>query len=385
MTQSRPEVKAWKGLTNTVDPLRRDLSWLTQADNVNITQTGSVVRMQGYAQRTSNYAIAGAYATKDLQRLYVIDAGELREMQDGYGYKVLRTGLSSNRYYFTEVNGVVYYANGTDYGMIDGQAWRWGIEAPVAPILTPQSGSLKAGTYHVCCTYSDERGIESGSGEVESITVGDGSAIAIQAPTQDGLETNVYITYRDGTVYYRLGTGQNHLYNGQPLYEELRFWLLNPPRGTIPEVFQGTMYLAESYPEHDQTVIWRSLPLHFHHFDPGSEGIVVPGQVRMLKATQEVLLIGTDRAVYAFNGEALVQLANYGVAPGYHAAEHDGQVYFWTLRGLCVAMPFRNLTQDTVSVAPGESAGAMVVAGDGYLRYVVAMQKGGVPYNVRKQ
>ena len=58
------------------DPLRLGLSWLTKADNVNITDTGAIVKRTGYTLAgTGGYS--GAYSTLDFSRAYFVKGGNL--------------------------------------------------------------------------------------------------------------------------------------------------------------------------------------------------------------------------------------------------------------------------------------------------------------------
>lgn len=387
--RSSPKTKTFRGLNNVSDPLRLGLSWQEQADNVNITNRNAVTSCDGYTQRVAGSAVTGSYTTEDLQRFYVVDSGALKQINSDLSTQTLVSGLSAAPMYFTEVNGQVFFTNGVDRGMIDdGQAKNWGIQAPGAPHLALGTGVLNAGTVSVCCTFSDPSGLESGSGDVAVIDVTAKSSVAITAiPQLSGFTTNVYVTAPNGAVYMQLsaGAGTSVSYNASPdtLGMELPFWNMDPPRGTIPAYWGGAMHIAEPILEADMTVIWESNALGYHHFDLGDDAIIVPGTVYILKGTSGGLLIGTERKIYLFNGAELKVLADYGVVPGYNATIYQGAVYLWTLRGLCVAPDFKNLTQDTLYVAPGTKAGAAVIEKDGLRRYVVALQKGGTPYNSR--
>jgi hypothetical protein len=99
------------------------------------------------------------------------------------------------------------------------------------------------------------------------------------------------------------------------------------------------------------------------------------------RGVADALIICTDREIHSWDEDQLVKLASYGSVPGHHMAPVHGKVYFWTKRGLCRALPFENLTESTVSVPPGLSAGASVIEKDGTRRYVVALHKGGDAYN----
>lgn len=388
----REPQNTFRGLNNVTDEMRLTKGWLTRADNINITPTQAVERMNGFTRASTNFAITGAYATRDFSRLYLVDAGELRRMNVDMTYTVLRTGLSAAKMHFTEVNGVVYFANGIDFGIIDNiGAQPWGIAPPAAPLAAASTGGqLAAGFYQVTCTLTDARGMESGNGDVHVMVIAAaGGRIALSAiPQVAGYTTNVYATACNGTVFFLLASSAGvsaTFFSVAQLGEELPFWGLSGPRGVIPAIYDGSIYLAEPFPEFDQTVIWCTLPLHYHHFNFSKEApITVPGTVRMLRETRgspNFLIIGTERAIYSWNGDELVQEADYGVVPGWHASQINGGLYFWSTRNLCRAMPFRNLTEKTISVAPGVSAGAMVIEDDGARRYVVALQAGGEAFN----
>jgi len=160
--------------------------------------------------------------------------------------------------------------------------------------------------------------------------------------------------------------------------------LLDPlPLGTdVIQAWKGRIYAAQYMPTESQSVIWFSQPLGFHLFALDKDFIVVPGRVLMLAPHDDALLIGTDQVIYAY-ADSLAELAPYGVVPGQHWSEDKKQVFFWTTRGLCSALPFVNHTEEHVSVAPGVRAGGAVLKTDGQRRYVVAIQQGNVAYNSR--
>jgi len=397
----RLAAKTFLGLNNVTDKLRlKNIGWLTQADNVIVTPAQALTRAKGHTRSTTNTALYGAYATKDMKRLYVVDDGELRSYSTDLSFRVLRTGLSPWPYSFDEVNGVVYYSNGVDLGAISAasEAIPWGISAPSTPYVAQGTGSLYRGVYSVVITYVDANGLESANSSVTEVYCATGASIVLSEITQVAEYTvNVYVTQPDGTIFFLAAENVGEAYaitNVRALGRELPYWNTNTPRGGLPCFFQGRMHTAEWFPELDMTVIWRSLPLQYHHFDPGAEAISVPGQARFLEVTgvgssgtgyeKGTMIIGTDRQVWGWTGENLVELAAYGVVPGWHASLHKDNLYFWTLRGLCRAMPFMNLTEGTVSVPPGLRAGGTVVEKDGMRRYVVALIKGGEAYNRRE-
>jgi hypothetical protein len=399
-------VTSFKGLNTVVDPLKLDLSWLTQADNVNITRSGAIRRMRGWHPKLSLTNCTGAYFTKDFQSLFVVDNGSLLSVDSDLATTVtLATGLSTTApCYFDEVNGQVFLSNGVDYWMIHGgAATPWGIADPSPPTATVvPGGTLDVGTYLIVCTVTAPSGLESSNSDVvvAQVTASNSSILISNIAQIDGYTTNVYVTERDDSVFKLIasnaGTDLSYVDNSY-LGIELPFWNTNQPRGIMPTYYGARMYTAEWYPSQDYTAIWRSLPFNAHHFDPGGEGILVPGQVLQMRSSREthftasekltqkgvgdVIIIGTEREIYSWDEDQLVLLASYGVIPGHNMLEHKTKLYFWTKRGLCRALPFENLHESTVSVPPGLSAAATVIEDDGTRRYAVAVQRGGAAFN----
>lgn len=404
-TNKKDPVTSFSGLNNVTDALDLGIGSQVRVDNVNITSKGKIIRAHGYTRATTNTAVTGAFATHDTLRCYIVDNGSLLQVLPDMSTVTLATGLSTKLpMYFEELNGIVYLTNGVDFGIINGAGvyGPWGVPVPAPPTASINTGgSLRAALYQIVCTFADQRGLESGNSNVVAVQVNsDNSRIDItNIPALAGYTTNVYVTLPDSPVFQLMveGAASGAVYDITNLSRELPFWNQNTPRGIFPTYFAGRMYTMEPYPAADMTAVWRSLPLHYHHFDPGGEGISIPGSGLMMKSTREThfsgnekltqrgvadsIIIGTDREIYSYDEDQLVLLASYGVVPGFHAVEFKGKVYFWSLRGLCRALPFENLTESTVSVPPGLSAGAAVVEKDGTRRYVVALTKGGIAYN----
>jgi|KBSMisStaDraftv2_1062788.scaffolds.fasta_scaffold00030_47 hypothetical protein len=375
-------VKGFKGLNNVDNPLKLDWHYQTRADNVEITDEGNLQRARGYAQTAySASLISGAYATEDFQRLYVIDGGSLRALNPGLtSFATLTTGLAMDRAYFAEANGQVFFSNGTDYGWIVGNEYRaWRLPLPAAPACVIGSGILAGGVYRVTCTQRSPDGRESGNGDVVALTVPDNSAIHITAP----VGASVYVTRKDDFTFYLLAeavTGPvTYSHAANRLGANLRFLNASPVRGLMPAFYGGRCFVAEYFPGSDMSVIWPSLPLAYSHFHYG-DGLAVPGEVRVLCASEALLGIGTDRGIYEWDGN-LKLVAPFGVVPGHHACKHRGHVYIWTLRGAARLGPFQNLTGSNISVAPGLFAGGTVVEQQGMRRYVVALRRGGDAFN----
>lgn len=383
------QIKRFKGLNNVSDPLRLGLSWLVGADNVNITDTGAIEKRNGYAQAQTG-SFTGAYTTLDFQRMYLVDNGILRTFEGA----VLKTGLSAAPMHWAEINDQVFFNNGTDRGVIlpDNTVLDWAWAVPAAPNVAPGTGTLPAGAYQVRCSYVLADGRETGTGDSAEITMSGTQSLTISdIPHIAGAVTKVYIAPANSDVYQLAATttGSALVWNfsNDALGEDLRNAFLDPlPQGTdVIQFFKGRAYAAQYAPEADQTVVWFSEALAFHLFNLNSGFFIVPGRVTMLAPTEDALLIGTTARIFAYS-EKLDLLAKYGVVPGQHWVEDeqvDGskRILFWTTRGVCSALPFTNLTEKNVSVAPGIRAGGTIVRQGGQKRYLVALQQGGSAFN----
>jgi len=379
------QISAFKGLQNVSDPLRLGMEWLVQADNVNITDTGAIAKRSGYSLNRAA-AFASAYSTLDFSRMYLATATAIQTF-DGEDIAPLTT---SAPVFWCEINKQVFFNNGTDNGVImpDDTVLPWTWPTPTAPAVSAVTGALPAGTYQVRCTYILPDGRETGAGDPAEITLTGGQALQISAiPSLPGHVTNVYIAPADSEVYqlFAATTATAMVFNSSP--DTLGRDLLNafldplPPSTDVIQAWRGRVYAAQYMAAEDQTVLWFTEALGFHLFNLNSNFIIIPGRVLMLAPHDTALLIGTESRVYAYDGSKLDQVADYGVAPGQHWSKDDERVLFWSLRGLCSALPFANLTEKQVSVAPGVRAGGCVIRSGGQKRFVAVIQQGGSPFN----
>ncbi len=380
------KISSFLGLNSVTDPLRVGLGWLTQADNINVTDTGGLTRRDGYSLVAAG-SYTGVYTTLDFSRMYVVVGSVIKD----YVGNTLKDLTSTDPMYWAEVNTQVFFTNGTDSGVLlpDSSVLPWGWQTPAVPGVAAVTGSLPAGQYQVRCTFTLPDGRETGASYVTELTLTEGQALQVTGlQTLSGHTTNIYIAPANSTVF-QLAFSTTSLsaftWNASPddLGVELTNHQLSPlPRdATSIQAWGGRIYAAQYFASTDQTIVWFSQPLGFHLFNLGQDFFMVPGRVLMLAPHSDALIVGTDAATYAYTGEKLEQLAPYGVVPGQHWSEDDERILFWTTRGLCAALPFKNLTEKQVSVAPGVHAGGCVMRSGGQRRYLAVLQQGGSPFN----
>lgn len=381
-----PAITRFRGLNNVSDPLRLGMQWLRTADNLHVTDTGALERREGYVRVLSCVPAGRAFSTEDNRRAYVADGLQLCAF-DGVALLPIAQLTTRAPVCWAEINGQVFWTNGTDSGIIDPDhsvlPWSW--TAPAAPNLSAISGDLAAGHYRVHVAARMPDGRLTGTDEAVGIDLADGAGLLI-----DGLApgVRVYIAPAHGAEFLFAGTaaGTSMTFAGpvDGLGAELSTALLQPlpAGGRCIAAWRSRLHVGVPIPGADASVVWASEPFAFHLFDQAKGFVSVPGEVRMLAPHDAALLIGTDRAVHAYDGKALVKVADYGVTPGDTPAKgDDGRFLFLSARGICAGVPFANLTERQYSFAPGARAGGAVVRRDGQVRYIVSTQQGGKPFN----
>jgi|JI10StandDraft_1071094.scaffolds.fasta_scaffold172488_2 hypothetical protein len=390
----KKQVSAWKGLNNVGEYTRTGVDYLSVADNVDVTDTGRIETREGFTRRITA-STTGAFATKDHQRAYVVMAGWISRLLPDMTTVQLAQVQGTGRMQWAQFNQDVYFTNGLDYGCITEDdaviPWQCGVP-PLALVSESSGGNLNAGVYQVACTYILPDGRETGASNAQSVVVNDGQRLVVSGlVTPFGHTTRVYITPANSSVFGLAGatTATGLAWNatddalGVPLATQ---HLSDPPDGcSVICVHMGRVYAGAYMPDAGASVIWYSKPLQPHLFDLAEDYMLVPGEVRMLADAGEALLIGTSIGIHAYNGESLTELAPYGVPAGWPSAidPDTKKVHIWTDRGLCRALPFENLTQNTVSVPPGAQAGLTFVQRDGQKRLIATLTNGGSSFNQR--
>lgn len=398
---TKKTLKGFSGLNNKLDPMRgkpgsqgvAPVTWqLAQvADNVNFTDTSGVVRRDGYAPFVEGTNITSSFTTFDFERFYVVDSGTLTRInEDGTAVPLYAGIVGEVRW--AEINDEVYVStpNTKIIARKDDTVIEWGVPTPPAHAgrLSQAAGDLEPGVYQVCFTHIDAEGREGGASPSLSVAVATGGILIEDIPSLADHYTAVYVAR--GTVF-RLeavlpSTVTAHTVGGAPMGRELvtQFLDVPPVTGLDIAAFNSRLYVAEYFPDADQTVVWFSEPLGYHLFNFNDSYFIVPGRVAIMAGGDDHLMISTESRVFLYNQEGIAEVAEYGSIPGQHAdIGPDRKLYFWTKRGLCRVSPFENLTDSDVSVPPGVRAAGGVIQRHGYTNFVVALKSGGAAFNKR--
>jgi hypothetical protein len=205
----------------------------------------------------------------------------------------------------------------------------------------------------------------------------------------NGVRTNIYVTEPNGTVYRLAAASTQDIISVAPLRATREYTNYNtfPLPDAVEQIqfWQGRMWVSQYFADEDTSVIWFSKPFAFHLYGMGEDFLVVPGRVSMMLWCNQGLLIGSTQLIFLRHEDGkLEQLTSYGVVPGVAGdLDAESMAYFWTTRGFCKAMPFENLTEKAVGMAPGLWASTRLVYLEGMQQVVTITQGGGTPFNAR--
>jgi len=178
--------------------------YLRSADNVDITNTGNIVRRIGEARLQ---AMSNAHSLKMvtdttgfLVRGSVLYAITLPDYSETL-VKILTSDAYMN---YVNVGDDWYYSNGTDSGRVrSGVAYPIGTAPPAAPSLSSIGGDLPAGQYQVGVSYvnttTGEEGAFSDLAYLERTTLG-GIRATLPGDLTGATHVNVYLTECNGTA-----------------------------------------------------------------------------------------------------------------------------------------------------------------------------------------
>jgi hypothetical protein len=382
------------GLRNRVDTLRTIEDGgvgLTQADNVYVDDQYKLQFAEGFTRNSTTVA-RELICSKDEQRAMMIVGAQLERLNDDMTLTTIAGDLDDTADYdYCEVNEDIYLISTTGDARVIGTDFsvrQWGLPIPSQVDVRRTAGYLPAGRYQVTCTFvSTIDGRESGAPLSTVLEVdADSGLIISDIPTFADAKARVYISSTNGDTLYRAfeTTQTTVVWNGpvDELVDPLRTQFLRPPPAADRVTYYAGQLILSYWDAHRNiSILYGSQPLGYELFDTLKHVNILPGRVHVLHGTQQSLVIGTDSEIYILTAEGLDKVADYGVPKGKSDVEYEGQVYFWSNRGVCRAAPFENLTEADVSLPPGtEVFGAMMESG-GVNKYVAMLNDTGTARN----
>jgi hypothetical protein len=359
-------ITKFAGIQNTVNERDIPEGALQDAVDVDVTNAGGLVARPGYQQALA-VNISTAYTTLD-DVTYIVSDGHLKRVNSDLS---LTTIAASTATEFTDYQRYLFTNDG--YGVFESNVFNYVIPTPREPEIVVTGGTRPAGEYNILTTFINSQGLEGGTSPVVTITLDAPGEILITPETRTGFTNAVYITEAGGEVFYDTYTGRHiepEQVNANPF----------PSRADKIEYFQTRLYVSEKMD--DYTVVWFSKPNQFHLFGIDNGHFIIPGRVLDMRAVATGLIIGTDKAIYAYVDETITELAKYGVVPGRSIVKlPDGTVRIHTVRGVCSALPFTPLTEDTVSLYMGSYVSTHLMYNNGIRKYIALHDAGTTAFN----
>jgi hypothetical protein len=397
---------------------------LTIAQNVEITDTKKLVRRNGYALLDASVC-KGVYGTAAQDRLYAVLNGNLMSIDADGVQTQLATGLVGNVFsWYEDPNNHVYYTSDLGSNGIITNDGRWlPLSLPIpdivsAAIVDPGTWEVRpfnlgkkyvANSMQVMATCVMADGRESAPCETISIAVAPEVKLLRFTVTVPGALTRIYATAPGGSTYYLIAQATQptvtvpvsmlNMTGSGVTYEEPLSGISFPADAHLLAFYDGALFAASYDRAVDQGVIYPSLPLRYHLFDPAEDFIAVSSYPLLLLPFVDGLIIGTSTNIYKYtpehlkvsgqtSHEVLTEIADYGVVAGGCGDVHEGTAYFWTRRGIARAglnergqFQYELMTKDKVSLDPGVFAHAHLFQERGYIKLIASTVAGGTAFN----
>jgi hypothetical protein len=389
--------QAFAGVRNDVQPERFGNSDLIKAVNCNLDKSGQLTRRDGFSAVVTG-ACHSLWADDSQTVCLFVQNGLLKKLNLDLTTTTLQTIADpAAAMSYTEVNGVVYFSNGTDTGVLAAATPRsWGITPPAPPSVTASiSGSMPAGQYQFTMTFVRDDGQESGAplAGVMVLPAGTGLVFALAVSADPTVVSkNLYLSTPNGEVAYLAAHVSNATssvtYTGDTLELTLPLntaFLQPPPAGQLTAYYRGRMFVAVGdtlYPSEPYAYELFNYQNYMQFDAPITLLAPMNDKERGDVAQGSGFFIGTERTCGIIVGSSpedfqYVPKMAYGAIKG--ALDYvDGSVFgdnslgavmlpMWlTPQGICVGKPdmqIQNLTRTKYGFAAGGTGAAIFMPG----------------------
>lgn len=361
--------------------------YLRDAINVDVTDSGHLVRRKALSlvqALTGAHSLFGEYL--------VIDSAIYRITIPTYSQTLVKTLTSNAKMAWHELNGDLYYSNGTDTGRIDAASnwYPWGLPLPAEPVVATLPGGLPAGYYQVAVSYARysggtavanllEEGGVSPSNNYE-LTSNGALRVTLPAATVGATHINVYVSTQNGSIpmlqaVVPVGTATvdvTVLSMGRDAVQRFEEPL---PAGHRVFSFNGRLCCLSG------DTLYYGLPYKPGYYDPVAGRIQFPASVSIAIGNQSGIYVAADKTYFIagadLDGEVILRdVLPYGAVPGteFVLPDKENMVVGWFGAKGVVLADFQGqvspLMADTVDQTPPASGFSTVFESGGYRRVV---------------
>ena len=353
-------------------------AWLREAENVDITNSGHVVRRKATAQ------VQAVSSPHSLFNGYLVRASTLYEVTlPSYSETLVKILTSNAPMSYVEYNGDTYYSNGTDSGRIaaSGTVYPWALPTPDAPACSTVAGSLFKGAYQVAVSYvNTTTGEEGGVSAATSYTLAadGGIRVTLPAATTGATHVNVYVSTVNGGIpllhsTVAIGTATVDLTTDATGREANQRYEAPLPAGTRLFVFNGRLCSVKGKD------LFYSLPYKPGYYLPVENRITFGADISIAIGNQAGVYVAADKT-YFLAGQDLGavdvvrDVLPYGAVPGTEFSHHEKSLVGWFGdKGIVLATPageVEAVMSDTIDLTPPASGVSTVLETAGRSRVV---------------
>ena len=364
--------------------------WLRSADNVEITNAGTIVRRK---VASLIQAMTGAHS------LHMMDGANGYLVRDAVLYKVTLPTYSetlvkvlsvNDSMSYADIAGMLYASNGTDIGRISGGSWITALPTPIEPTATTIGGWLEPGMYQVAVSYVRLSGSnlieEGGVSAAHQITLTTQGGIRVNLPDSVAGAThiNVYLTQANGEITYLAG----FVPVGTPILD-----LISLPTGREAPIrfdSNGAKQIEAPLPPGELFTslgrlcsivgnsVYVGIPFRPGYYLPIEGAIHFTSPVSVAIENQNGTYICADKTYWIpgdllASQERMVHALPYGAVQGTAFRHPDKPLVGWFgANGIVLADPAGQcvaLTEEAITVTAPDSGIATVIKGD-YTRVV---------------
>lgn len=308
MKPDRSRIEKFLGIRSDVNPERMSPGDLLEAINVRFDKTGQMFRRDGSERQVIGTAHS-AWGDGDVA--LVVFNNILSRINADLTLTSIKTGMRPAQVVnYERVNGLIYWTNGVQHGVIDpgnNTNRTWGLSAPTVFDYAVVSGSMPEGVYQFAITFMRSDGQESGASPTMVAVVPAGGGLYITAPTTDDpdvIRVVFYLSTPGGQTLYRaadLAPGQVGGYRGDTLDLNapcLTQFMTPPPPAQTLGWFNGRLWLGLD------EAVFPSAPFSLELFNL-MEYLPFDGVVTLIAPQREGwgMWVGTSKGLYYLSGK----------------------------------------------------------------------------------
>lgn len=387
-------IEGFKGLRNTVPAESFEMGDLEAAVNVDLNDTGDIMRRKG----NSPVRVAGSWHSvfASGSTCVGVQGTTLYRINPDYSTLALRNDMALNRpVSYSAIAGRIYYSNGAQNGIIENSVNRsFGLDIPGTPSASFFPGRLPAGRYQFVFTYNRSDGQESGAGLAGAIDVPAGGGVNLTnipvSADPTVVSKTLYMTKANSATMlryavYGAAVTSALVLDDKPTTAALRTQFLGPPPpGDIVVHYRSYVLVAHG------RMLYPSEPYAPELFDL-RKGIPMETRITLVGCMTDGIYLGSEDQIVWVMGETPEKFtynakADYGVVPGTLAfgsmsqvgkGDKGEMVAFWmSQRGICMGLDggeFKNLTEARFSYPVGDRGAGIVRRHQGMNQYIGVM------------